>query len=108
MLTEMLDAPVAAAVSVCHAAQDAACEAADMQMRLERADGANSAWLDPLREQAYALGLHAAELMVTAHARAEEVEGIARAVGQARARMPWTPRSAAADMEFLMAAHRAG
>ena len=97
-----------AAVAACHVAHDAACEAADMQTRLDGVTGAVHAWIEPVREQAYALGLHAAELMLTAHARAEEAEGVARAVGQARARTPWMPRSAAADMEFLMAAHRAG
>ncbi len=81
-LSEMLDAPVVAAVTACHVAHDAACEAADMQMRVDGATGAAHVWLEPLREQAYKLGLHAAELMLTAHARAEEAEGVARAVGK--------------------------
>lgn len=93
MLSEMLDAPVAAA---------------DVQIRLDGASSAAHLWLEPLREQADKLALQAAEMMLRAHARAEEAEGVARAVGQARARTPWMPRSAAADMEFLMAVHRAG
>jgi hypothetical protein len=108
MLSDMLDGPVVAAVAACHAAHDAACVAADVQLRLDGASGIAHGWVNTLREQADRLGLRAAELMLTAHVRAEEAEGVARAVGQARSSTPWTARSVAADMKFLMTAHRAG
>ena len=47
-------------------------------------------------------------MMVAAHARAEEAEGVARAVGLAERGEAWVPRDFAADFEALLAIRRAG
>ena len=57
--------------------------------------------LDPLRERAEALTLRTAELLIDAHMRVEEAEGVVRAVGFARRGEKWAPRSHRADEEAL-------
>jgi len=108
MLADMLNAVVVAAVMTCREAHDAAIEAAEARQRLQRADTGGQVWLEPPRARAEALSLRAAELMVAAHARAEEAEGVARAVGIARRGEGWSPRNAEADMEMLLAVRRTG
>ena len=51
--------------------------------------------------------LEAAELTMEAHLRAEEAEGVARAVSLARSSEPWSPRGPHADMEALLQAETA-
>ena len=92
-----------AAIAACRAAHDASLEASDAQHALLRAQTAGQTWLDPLRERAGMLTERAAELLLQAHARTEETEGVARAVGLARSNTPWTPRDHDAEDEALIA-----
>lgn len=85
-----------------------AVEAARAAARARQAVDATRQALDrapsPLLEQRlYALEVMAAEVTVDAHIRAEEAEGVARAVSLATSGTPWTPRNVAADMEALLA-----
>jgi len=107
MLAGMLDPVVEAAVRACRAAQDLAVGAAEARQRLLGLE-ASKLWLEPLQERADALALRAADMMVAAHTRAEEAEGVARAVGLAGREEPWAPRDVAADIEALLAVRRAG
>ena len=102
MLAGMLDPVIAAAVAACRAAHDASLEAAEAQEALLRAQTAGYFWLDPLRERAEALTQRAAEHLLIAHARAEEAEGVARAVRIAREGAVWSPRDVWAEMEELI------
>jgi len=103
-----LEAPVIErALAACRAAHDASVDAAEAQQVLLRARTAGHFWVEPLRERAEQVTELAAQLLLVAHARAEEAEGVARAVGLARRREAWTPRDVAAEMDELIAAHRA-
>jgi hypothetical protein len=65
---------------------------------------AQQAWhfpIEPLRERAAALARRAAERLVVAHTRAEEAEGVARAVGLARSGEAWRPRDVHREAEEL-------
>jgi hypothetical protein len=55
--------------------------AAEAQQVLLSAQIAGHFWLEPLRERAEVLTLRTAELLIDAHTRVEEAEGVARAVG---------------------------
>jgi hypothetical protein len=81
MLDELLDPVVRAAISACRASREAWDEVAVIEDRLERArragDDFRAGWL---QEQVETLAFHAAELMLTAHVRAQEAGGVARAV----------------------------
>ena len=68
---------------------------------------AGSFWTEPLQEEAEARTDRAAVLLLAAHAKAEQAEGVARAVALARHREPWSPRDSVAEMDFLLAVHRA-
>jgi len=68
--------------------------AAEAQQVLLSAQIAGRLWLEPLRERAEALTLRTAELLIDAHTRVEEAEGVARAVGFACRGDTWTPRRA--------------
>jgi hypothetical protein len=46
-------------------------------------------------------------LLLTAHARAEEAEGIVRAIDLARSGQPWTPFDVRAETDWLIEAHAA-
>ncbi len=107
MLTEMLDPLVAAAIAACRAANDSVVEAAEARQRVRQAQATGHVWLDVLQAKADALSLRAAELMVTAHTRAEEAEGVARAVGLARRCELWSPRNFETDIQALLAFGRA-
>ena len=103
-----LEAPViAAAVATCHAANDAALTASEARQALAAAERARGFWLDPLRERASMLSERAAALILAAHARTEEAEGVARAVSLARRGEAWAPRDVAAEMEELLVLYRA-
>jgi len=106
-LNELEGIAVLRAISACWEAHDASVAAAAAQNALLGAKTAGSFWIEPLQEKAEALTEHAAVLLLTAHAHVEQAEGVARAVALARQREPWTPRDVAAEMEFLLAAHRA-
>ena len=79
------------AVAACRIAQDAALTAADAARTVERAQAAGQTWLDPLVERVESLMQSYTELALQAHARAEEAEGVGRAVALARRGVPWTP-----------------
>jgi hypothetical protein len=107
MLAEMVGPVVEAAVRACREAQDLAVDAAEARQRLLGLQ-ASKFWLEPLQERADGLALRAAVMMVAAYARAEEAEGVARAVGLAQRGEAWAPRDFAADFEALLAIRRAG
>ena len=100
-LDELANPTVARAVDACRAAHDASVAAAEAQKVLLSAQISGHFRLDPLRERAEALTLRTAELLIDAHMRVEEAEGVVRAVGFARRGEKWTPRSYRADEEAL-------
>ena len=106
-LAELEGIAVRWAISACRDARDASLAAADAQKVLLDAWTAGSFWTEPLEEKAEARTDRAAVLLLAAHAQAEQAEGVARAVALARQREPWTPRDSVAEMEFLLAVHRA-
>jgi hypothetical protein len=100
-LDEVLDPVVTRAVAACHAAYDVSVDAAAARQVLLDAQMAGHVWIAPLRQRAEALTRKTAALLIEAHARAEEAEGVARAVGLARRGEPWTPRDPMAEAEAL-------
>jgi hypothetical protein len=103
MLAGLERAVVEPAVASCRAAYDASLEASEAQQFLLTAQTTGGLWIDGLRERAEALTERAATLLLTAHARAEEAEGVARAVRLARRGTGWAPRSVVDDMDTLIA-----
>jgi hypothetical protein len=108
MLRELLDPVVASAVVASRAARDAWDEVAAAENRLARARRAGDFRIEALQEQVETLARRAAELMLVAHARAEEAEGVARAVGLARRGETWRPRDVHAEAEELFGFSAAG
>ena len=106
-LAELEGLAVRRAIAACRDAHDASLAAADAQRVLLDARTAGSFWMEPLQEKAETRTERAAVLLLAAHVQAEQAEGVGRAVTLARHREPWTPRDAAAEMDFLLAAHRA-
>lgn len=106
-LAELEGIAVRRAISACRDAHDASLAAADAQKVLLDARTAASFWTEPLQEEAEARTDRAAVLLLAAHAKAEQAEGVARAVALARHREPWSPRDSVAEMDFLLAVHRA-
>lgn len=102
-LTEMLDAVVRAAVEASRASRRAWGLVEELQEHFSRAKASGGHWLQPLEERLDVREREAAAATVEAHLRAEEAEGVARAVSLARSGMSWTPRNAAADMDALLA-----
>ena len=100
-LDALLDPVVARAVDACRAAHDMSLDAAEAQQMLLRAQTAGHCWIEPLQQRAEALLLKAAMVLIEAHARVEEAEGVARAVGLARRGDTWTPRDVHAEAEAL-------
>ncbi len=105
-LSEVEDLAVRSAVASCREAHDAALAASEAQKVLFSAKTGHF-WLEPLQELAETRTEQATVLLLTAHAHAEQAEGVARAVALARQREPWTPRDVAAEMDYLLQAHRA-
>jgi hypothetical protein len=104
-----IEAPViAAAVKACRDANEFALAAVEARRVLAEDELACGLPLEPLRRRAESLTWHAARLMVTAHARAEEAEGVSRAVAMARCGGAWAPRDVAAEMEQLLKHRYAG
>jgi hypothetical protein len=106
-LAELEGIAVRRAIAACCDGHNASLAAADAQRVLLDARTAGSFWMEPLQEKAETRTERAAVLLLTAHAQAEQAEGVGRAVALARHRKPWTPRDAAAEMDFLLSAHRA-
>jgi hypothetical protein len=109
-LEALLDPVVAAAVAASRAAHDQAGRAADALLAVREAEAAGGFWLDPLRERADVEGRRMAGLLIEAHARVEEAEGVARAVALTRRGEVWTPRDFHAEQDalFALAARRVG
>ena len=108
VLDGLLAPLVAAAVEACRASHDASLAAAAMRERQQAAEAVGSFWVEPLRERTDALTLRAAELLLEAHARCQEAEGAARAVGFARRGEPWRPHDPREVGEWLIAAGKRG
>ncbi len=107
-LEALLDPVVARAVAACRAAHDGAVDATEARQALLRAQTAAQVRIEPLQERAEALTLTAARLLIEAHARVEEAEGVARAVGIARRGETWMPRDPQAEAEALCGTGRTG
>ena len=90
-LAELLDLVLQGAVTACRDAHDAAVAAAEAQQTLIHAQTEGGYWLEPLETKAEDLTEHAVELLVEAHRRSEEAEGVARAVGIALRGENWKP-----------------
>ncbi len=87
----MLAPLVRAAVEACRASHDASHLLRSSQERVLAAQAAGSLWAEQLGEHADRLSQQSAELLLAAHARCEEVEGAARAVGMALRGETWAP-----------------
>ena len=101
MLCELFEPVVAGAIASCREAHDAWAGAAAAEETLRRARRAGYFPIESLQEHAAALSWRAAELMMIAHMRAEEAEGVARAVGLARSGEAWRPRDVHGEAEEL-------
>ncbi len=109
-LAEVEDLAVRRAIASCREAHDAALAASEAQQVLLTAKTAGHFWVEPLQGRAETRTEQATVLLLTAHAHAEQAEGVARAVALARQREPWTPwmpRDVAAEMDYILQAHRA-
>ena len=100
-LDALLDPVVAHAVAACRAAHDLSVDAAEARKTVQHARAALNCWIEPLQKRAEGLTRKAAELLIEAHARVEQTEGVARAVGIARRGETWTPRDVQAEAEAL-------
>jgi hypothetical protein len=100
-LDALLEPVVTRAVGACRAAHDLSLETTDAHQAMVRAQMYWRSGVPPLQERAEALTLKTVELLVEAHARVEEAEGVARAVGIAQRGETWTPRDVHADEKAL-------
>lgn len=88
-LRAMLDPLVAEAVAASRAWRRAATAAADARRREAQARTEGGYWMDALERRMNELEREAANLVVDAYVRSEEVEGVARAVRLARSGQAW-------------------
>jgi len=103
-LNGMLAPLVRAAVAACQASHDASHLLRSAQERALAAEGFGNLWADQLRSRADEWSLHSAEVLLAAHARCEEVEGAARAVGMALRGETWAPYEPREAGEWLASA----
>lgn len=99
----LLDALVVAAVEAGRASRRAWAVVGEGRRQVTKARREGGSWVQGLEEQLNGYEVKAAKSSVEAHVRAEEAEGVARAVQFALAGETWTPRDVAADMDALMA-----
>ncbi|MBW4025608.1 MAG: hypothetical protein HIU92_21270 [Proteobacteria bacterium] len=99
----LLDALVVAAVEAGRASRRAWGVVGEGRRQVAQARREGGSWVQALEEQLNGYELKAAKSSVEAHLRAEEAEGVARAVHLALAGETWTPRDVAAEMDALMA-----
>lgn len=92
---------VKAAVEACRAADEVSRLLMPAQERALAAEGYGNLWADRLRERADELSQRSAELLLAAHARCEEAEGAARAVGMALRGETWVPYDPREVAEWL-------
>ncbi|HME22935.1 MAG TPA: hypothetical protein VKI44_16630, partial [Acetobacteraceae bacterium] len=107
MLASCREEALARAISACRAVHDASLQLADARVTLVRAQTEGGYWIAPLRERVEASTEQMGLLLLTAHARAEEAEGIGRAVDLARSGQPWTPFDVRAATDWLIETHAA-
>ena len=104
MLAEMRQDVITKAVAACRTAHDAGMAANEAHQRLLAAQTARG-WrgeIDHLGKRADRLTEEAAEWLVLAHVRVQQALGAVRAIDLARRGETWTPRSASADMLWLL------
>lgn len=89
------------AIFACRKAHDAAVAAGEAQQTLLYAQTEGGFWLDPLAATAEDLTDVAVDLLVEAHRKAEEAEGVARAVGLAKRGETWAPINRHGDVHDL-------
>lgn len=100
-LDGLLDPLVREAVQAGHAARRAAEDAGTAREQLDAARQEGGYWIAALEGRCETLDRRAAELLVEAHLRYEEAEGVARAVRLARSRQDWVPFNLSAEAEAL-------
>lgn len=106
VLDDLLNPLLTDAVGACRLAQDKSAAANEIQLRLTQATKRGD-WTGSLEEHALIAAIAAAEALVAAHVKAEEAQGVARAVGLAKRGEMWIPRSAEAELAWLDEAHTA-
>lgn len=102
-LTAVLAPVLKAAVEAARASRRAWGAVGEGLRQLARAKSEGGYWLQALEERLAGQERQAAQATIEAHLRAEEAEGVARAVSLARSGQAWTPRSVTADMDALVA-----
>lgn len=107
MLAGFREEAIGGAISACRAVHDASLQVADARQALIRAQTEGGYWMAPLRARVEALTEQLGLLLLAAHARAEEAEGIARAVDLARAGEPWSPFDVRVATDWLIGAYTA-
>lgn len=91
------------AIDACREAQDAIFRARIAADAVAAAkNGGDQLWRDNPRQIADVAAEQMAVFVLQAHARAEEAEGVARAVAFARRGDPWLPRDQAAETDELI------
>lgn len=101
-LQALLDPLVVTAVEKARAARAAWALVGEGRRQLGQARREGGYWLQALEDRLNVQERRAAEATIEAHLRAEEAEGVARAVSLARQGAVWTPRSVTADMDALL------
>ena len=102
-LTAVLEPVLKAAVEAARASRRGWGAVGEGRRQLARAKSEGGFWLQALEERLDAQERQAAEATIEAHLRAEEAEGVARAVSLAQGGQAWSPRSVTADMDALLA-----
>jgi hypothetical protein len=106
-LRALLEFLVATAVNAARASRRAWSLVGEGRRQLAQARREGGYWLASLEERLRGQEMQAAEATIEAHVRAEEAEGVARAVSLASSGQAWTPRSTHADMDALLQAEGA-
>lgn len=101
-LDALLEPVVKAAVEAARVSRRAQAHVDEGYHHLARAKREGGYWLPPLEERLETQEHRLAELMIEAHLRTEEAEGVARAVSRGRRGEVWVPRDTTADMEALL------
>lgn len=102
-LAAVLDPVLKAAVDAARASRRAWGAVGEGRRHLARAKRDGGYWLQAIEDELNVHERRAAEATIEAHLRAEEAEGVARAVSLARSGQAWSPRSVTADMDALLA-----
>lgn len=90
-LRGLLDPLVAEAVKASRAWRRAAASAEEARRHAARARAEGGYWMEALEQRVDTLEREAAELLLEAHLRSEEAEGVGRAVRLARGGQAWRP-----------------